>query len=130
MNGIFLVFYAYGSCANIFGSNFSLRSAQFMLAVIFVGTILVAACSFGFLAALNPSHEIKRMLAKCSNLVVVGLALFTLFRFIEGGVVHAQTGSVGSELVYGFVLSGFIALPAIFNLRAFWNPPLAGKIDD
>lgn len=128
MNGALLLLYGYGLGANMLHGTFSHRGAGILLAIIFVGAILVAGCLFGFLAALNPAHEIKRKLAKCSNLLVIGLALFPLLRdMVGGGTVHARTGSVGQGLVYGFILSALIALPAVFNLRAFWKSSSLGS---
>ncbi|HLX69681.1 MAG TPA: hypothetical protein VKV04_08655 [Verrucomicrobiae bacterium] len=116
LNAILLLLYGYGSGADIFLVNSSHGHAGMMFALIVTGTILVAGSLFGFLAALNPAHEMKRRLAKSANLIVLGVALL------------ASLGPIlqGTTAVSDFIISAFIALPAVLNLRAFWRPP-AGK---
>lgn len=122
MNGIFLVVYGWAFGANIFDGNISRKNTGYVFAIVLICLALIAAFLFGFLAAQKPAHATRRKLAKWSNLLVVALALFTLLRsIIAGGTTHAQTGYVGSTIVYGFILAAFLSLPAFINLRAFWK---------
>lgn len=122
MNGIFLVIYGWAFGANIFDGNISRKNTGYVFAIVLICLALITAFLFGFLAAQKPAHPTRRKLAKWANLLVVALALFTLLRsIITGGTTHAQTGYVGSTIVYGFILAAFLSLPAIVNLRAFWK---------
>lgn len=121
LNGILLLFFGYGSGSIIVQGNFSHGVSRIMLGLIIVGVILVSGSLFGFLAAFNPASEMLRKLAKCANLMVVGMALFPSLRSITPGG-HTQSGFPVSAVVSGFILNALIALPAVLNLRAFWKP--------
>lgn len=121
LNGFLLLFYGYGAGAIVVHGSLWPKALGIMLTVIVTGLILAAPCLFGFLAALNPKHELKRKLAKGSNLMAIGVALLTLLPDIS----RARTGFNGLTLAYGLMLSAFIALPAFLNLRAFWRPATA-----
>lgn len=119
LNAILLLLYGYGSGADIFLANSSRGGAGMMFALIVIGTILVAGSLFGFLAALNPAHEMKRQLAKASNLIVLGLALLaSMGPFFQG-----------SKAVSDYILYAFIAVPAVLNARAFWKPPARKRVE-
>lgn len=113
MNGILLLLYGYGFGGNVFDENFSRKGIVWMVSMFLLGSALVVSSFCGFLAALNPAGQIRRSLAKWSNMIVLVIPLVILVRAIlTGGTVQ-----------YGFILSALVGLPAILNLRAFWKPP-------
>lgn len=120
MNGAFVFLWGLGIITAIFDTKSS--SSNSAITNLLLG-FMFAAFLLGYLAARNPAHSTLRRVAKVFSGLVLALAIFTLLRFVSiGGIIHGQTGYVGSRWFYGLILSSFFGIPAFINLRAFWRP--------